>query len=552
MEFFMFTMTAVGSVPRSLSASTSAESWSKVLFPASTQVLTLQTLLIFLCAILITKTIQKQLLFAKLPPGPKGVPILGFVPYLTKNIHHQLNNLKNQFGSTYKLYFGSQLVVVLTDPKTIRNALKQDAFSSRPENHLIKTFLEGYGVVNANGELWKGQRRFLHMKLRQFGMKQMGSGRGQLEQKITAEVHNMIGSLASARNESTLDELLSAAISNVISSVTMSVRFDPSNADFKRFHANIEEGFRLFGLVAQVGIFPILRYLPSVTSTYEKIRQNKEEMHDFFRTIIKQHKESFDPEVTRDIVDAYLLEIYKAQQEGREAVLFNGKDPERQLCQIMGDLYSAGMETIKTTILWALIYMLHHTEVADKVREEMDEVVGRDRLPNLEDLPQLCYTEATIMEVLRMANTVGLGVIHSADRDTELDGFLIPKDTQIIPLSYAVHMSEEHWNNPQEFNPERFINEEGRVVKPEAFMPFGSGRRMCLGEVMARHEVFLLFTSLLHCFHFELPPGKSLPSLEPHHIGATICPEKFEINFVPRDELSQSLPEVETEVEVTR
>ena len=143
---FLFTMTAVGAVPATSTLEAGHLSIAD-LFPASTQFLTLQTCLIFASALLLTKTIQRQFSLGKLPlpPGPKGVPVLGFLPYLTKNIHIQLANLKHQFGPIYRLYFGSQLIVVLTEPKTIRKAFKQEAFEGKPDSLLLKTFLDGYG-----------------------------------------------------------------------------------------------------------------------------------------------------------------------------------------------------------------------------------------------------------------------------------------------------------------------------------------------------------------------------------------------------------------------
>ena len=89
---------------------------------------------------------------------------------------------------------------------------------------------------------------------------------------------------------------------------------------------------------------------------------------------------------------------------------------DRQMQQIIGDLFSAGMETVKTTLQWAVVFLLHHPEVAKTVQEELDQVVGRKRLPKLEDLPYLPYTESTLLEVLRRSSIVPLGTTHAATR----------------------------------------------------------------------------------------------------------------------------------------
>ena len=82
----------------------------------------------------------------------------------------------------------------------------------------------------------------------------------------------------------------------------------------------------------------------------------------------------------------------------------------------MGDLFSAGQETVKTTLQWGILWMLHNPEVQKKVQGELDVVVGRSRLPALDDLPFLPYTEATILEIIRRSNVVGLGTIHATTR----------------------------------------------------------------------------------------------------------------------------------------
>jgi len=139
-------------------------------------------------------------------------------------------------------------------------------------------------------------------------------------------------------------------------------------------------------------------------------------MAAFFQTTVDNHRKTFDPSNLRDLIDTYLMEIQTAKEEGREEALFEGKEHDRQMQQIIGDLFSAGMETIKTTLQWAIVFMLHHPQVARTVQEELDQVVGRNRLPKLEDLPFLPYTESTILEVLRRSSIVPLGTTHATTK----------------------------------------------------------------------------------------------------------------------------------------
>lgn len=211
-----------------------------------------------------------------------------------------------------------------------------------------------------------------------------------------------------------LNPVLAMPISNIICSILMSVKFKPDDARFKRFMDLIDEGFRLFGILTYVNFIPVMRYLPGLQATQKLLSRNRTEMAAFFQETIDEHRRTFDRGTIRDVVDAYLAEIEDATGEGK--TLFEGKDHDRQVQQIIGDIFTAGMETIKTTLQWAVVYMLHHPEAAEAVQEELDQVVGRNRLPTLEDMPYLPLTEATLLEVLRRSSIVPMGTTHATTR----------------------------------------------------------------------------------------------------------------------------------------
>merc|ERR1719192_2075265 len=212
--------------------------------------------------------------------------------------------------------------------------------------------------------------------------------------------------------------------------------------------------------------------------------------------------------------------------------VFDSMDPELQLEQIILDIFSAGVETLKTTLQWAILFMIHHPEIRRKVQAEISGVVEADRLPSMEDMAQLPYTRATLYEVMRRSTVVPMGTTHATDRTVEFEGHIIPKNTHVIPLLHGVHMDPEVWDQPEEFRPERFLTEEGKLHKPKHFMPFGAGQRMCLGDKLAEMELQLFFTSLLHVFDIE-NPSPDLPSLHDFTAGVTVAPHSFEVNFIP-------------------
>ena len=156
-------------------------------------------------------------------------------------------------------------------------------------------------------------------------------------------------------------------------------------------------------------------------------------------------------------------------------------------------------------------------------------VLFNRRLPSLDDLPNLPYTEAFILEVMRRVTAVPLGTPHSTSRTTKLNGHTIPKGTQVIPLIHAVHMDPTLWKDPEQFNPDRFLSQDGKsTVKPDFFIPFGIGRRVCLGDVLAKAELFLFFSSLLHVFNLRMPEGEPQPDLR-GMTGVTVTPQTFQV-----------------------
>ncbi|KAH0822593.1 hypothetical protein GEV33_000198 [Tenebrio molitor] len=418
--------------------------WNFLIEEFSTKVLA-----VFVAVLLSVRFLQMVREASALPPGPWGLPILGSLPFLKGDLHLHFRDLTHKYGSLISTRLGSQLIVVLSDYKMIRDAFRKEEFTGRPTTEFT-ALLDGYGVINTAGKLWKDQRRFLHDGLRHFGMSYIGSRKTQMEGRIMREVEEFLSVLTSKKdNPIDLNPILAVSLSNVICDILMSVRFSHNDERFKRFMFLIDEGFKLFSSLEASFFIPILKYMPGQRETRGKIAKNREEMGQFLQETIEEHRKSFDSSHLRDLLDTYLYEIQKANEEGTGHHLFEGKDHDRQMQQIMGDLFSAGMETIKSSLQWAVLFMLHHPEVMKAVQEEMDQVVGRRRLPKLEDLPYLPVTESTMLEVLRISSIVPMGTTHAPTRDLKLNGFYLPRHAQIVPLLHSVHMDPNLWNEPE-------------------------------------------------------------------------------------------------------
>ncbi|XP_064113185.1 cytochrome P450 2L1-like isoform X2 [Macrobrachium nipponense] len=181
----------------------------------------------------------------------------------------------------------------------------------------------------------------------------------------------------------------------------------------------------------------------------------------------------------------------------------------------LDDFFGAGSETTSSTIRWLIALLATHPEIQTKMQKEIDEVVPRDTLPSLQDKDRLPYTEAVILEVMRYASFIPIGIMHATTEEIQVGKYRLPKNTAIFASARSCHRNQKYFERPEEFYPEHFLDKEGKVImKKEGFLPFSLGRRQCLGESLARMELFIFATSLFQRFTASPPKGGSI-SLEP-------------------------------------
>ncbi|XP_039591741.1 cytochrome P450 2J2-like isoform X2 [Polypterus senegalus] len=397
-----------------------------------------------------------------------------------------------------------------------------DAILGRSEDPVFKRINKLYGVVLSSGYRWKQNRRFMLTTLRNFGV-----GKSSLEFSITEEFkHFQLAIQEEQGRPFDPHFLINNVVSNIICSIVFGRRFEYSDQRFQELLHLIYEALYLEGTIwAELyNAFPtIMKVLPGrhhvMFSDYDKVVE-------FLRTEIEEHKKHLDPEAPRDFIDCYLEEIEK-RKEDMEAEFH-----EENLSYCLLDLFVAGTETTSTTLRWALLYMMKYPDVQEKVQKEIDAILGRDQPPSMQDRNSLPYTNAVIHEIQRMADVIPLNQARQAIEDMSLGGHFIPKDTAVIINLNSVLFDEEEWEDPSTFKPEHFLDASGKFLRRDAFFVFSAGKRSCVGEPLARMELFLFFTSLLQKFTF-LPPEGLEPSLD-FQKGITRVPVSFKIRAIPR------------------
>ncbi|XP_051238654.1 cytochrome P450 2J6 [Dicentrarchus labrax] len=459
------------------------------------------------------------------PPGPLLLPIVGTILHLTlDNPLADLERLRKTYGNVYSLFFGSRPAVIVNGVKAMKEALVTNAkdFSGRPQDLFISKVSKNGGVVLADyGPRWKDHRRFALMTLRNFGM-----GKNSMEDRIHGELKYTIDTLEKSIGKSMSPQVMfHNASSNIICQVLFDRRYEYNDDFIKVVIQCFTENAKLVNgpWVMLYDSFPLVRNLPL---PFNKAIKNYETCQNLVHGLVAEHKKTKVTGEPRDFVDCYLDEIGKRSDDGSSF-------SEEQLIRYLLDLHFAGTDTTSNTLLTAFLYLTTKPHIQERCQEEIDRVLeGKDQA-SFEDRHQMHYMQAVIHEVQRVANTVPLSVFHCTTQDTELMGYSIPKGTLIIPNLTSLLSEEGQWKYPHEFNPENFLNEQGEFVKPEAFMPFSTGPRMCLGEGLARMELFLITVTLLRKFKFIWPEDAGEPDYTPVY-GVTLSPHPYRMKVQPR------------------
>ncbi|XP_070836479.1 cytochrome P450 2K1-like [Chaetodon trifascialis] len=459
----------------------------------------------------------------KEPPGPTPLPLLGNLLQVDlKRLDRSLFDLSKKYGPVFTVYFGLQKVVVLAGYRTVRQALVNHAeeFGDREVTPISYDVNKGHGIIFSNGDSWKEMRRFALTTLKDFGM-----GKRITEGIIIEECHYLIEELERHEGKAFNNtQAICYAASNVIAALMFGKRYEYGDPVLQTLVDKDHEVIHLFGTVPILiyNMFPWLGpFLQTRTDVTTIVRENKEDV----KNIIADLKETLNPEMHRCFADVFLTRKINVE----ESEIKDSHYHDENLVSSVLDLFAAGTDTTASTLQWGLLFMAKYPHIQDQVQEELSRVVG-SRQVRVEDRKNLPYTDAVIHESQRLANIVPMSLPHKTSQDITYHGYFIKEGTTVFPLLTSVLYDESEWESPHSFNPSHFLDEEGKFIRREAFMPFSAGRRMCLGESLAKMELFLFFASLLQRFHFTPPPGVTEEELDlSPSVGFTLSPSPHEL-----------------------
>uniref|UniRef100_A0A8C5WPF2 Cytochrome P450 n=1 Tax=Laticauda laticaudata TaxID=8630 RepID=A0A8C5WPF2_LATLA len=428
-------------------------------------------IILFIVFLLIFWVFRFQQERARFPPGPTPWFFLGNL--LQKDalpLYKTYPKLAKKYGPVFTIWLGPKPLVVVCGYEAVKDALitHSEEFGGRsPVPILDESFF-----LN---ERWKILRRFTLTTLRNFGM-----GKKSMAERMSEEAHCLVEKISSFEGQPfDVIPTIAAAVSNVMCAVIFGKRF---SYDDKIFTETLEilKGF--------IGFFLSAPGMVSVTDCTK--------ICDYIRTRVDSHKKTLDPDNPRDFIDCFLIKLEKEQNSNVICM--------EDLVMTVFELLIAGTDSTANAISYGIILLARFPEIQAKMQQEIDDVVGPNRQPTMEDKVKLSYTNAFAHEMLRFQPGSSENFPRTTTQNVIFKGHFIPQGTTVLPLWASVHFDPLCWDNPRTFDPAHFLNKNGEFQKKDAYLPFSAGKRVCPGESLANMEIFISVTSLLQNFTFEL------------------------------------------------
>ncbi|XP_070287892.1 cytochrome P450 2E1 isoform X1 [Myotis yumanensis] len=485
-------------------------------------------LLVWVTALLCAFLWKQMYSSRKLPPGPFPLPIIGNVLQLElKNIPKSFTRLAERFGPVFTLYLGSNRVVVLHGYQAVREVLLQhkNEFSGRGEYHVYRAH-KHQGITFNNGPTWKETRRSALTILRDFGMGKEGN-----EARIQREIPFLLDALRKT-NGQPFDPtfVVGSAPCNVIADILFHKRFDYEDRTSLRLQTLFNENLYLISTpwLLLHNSFP--SFLNCLPGSHRKVMKNVSELKDYALARLKEHQQSLAPSCPRDFTDCLLMEMEKEKYKAEPGYNLDN------IAATVADLFFAGTVTTSATLKYGLLVLMKHPEVEEKLHEEIDRVIGPNRIPSIKDKLEMPYMDAVVHEIQRFTNLLPSNLNHEATQDTVFRGYVIPKGTVLIPTLDSLLFDKQEFPDPDKFKPEHFLDEKGKFKYSDYFKAFSAGKRVCVGEGLARMELFLFFTTILQHFNLKSLVDPKDIDLTPIVNGFASIPPDYKLCLLPRSQ----------------
>ncbi|CAA7403630.1 unnamed protein product [Spirodela intermedia] len=449
-----------------------------------------------------------------LPPGPRGLPLLGSLPFLRSDLHVYFAELARTYGPVMSLRLGAKLCVVLSSPEAVKEALRdQDVVFANRDVPMVG-FVYSYGGKNLAwapyGPHWRMLRKVSAREL--FNPATIDS----LSIPRQDEIRRMVEEIRRKAGQSVnLRELVFAVTMKLIAVMlwggSLPQKGEEGDAVWREIGNAVDKIVSMSAVPNISDFYPALAWL-DLQGLVRRMRRLCSVLDHILNSIIEERlmmMESCregDPAAAVDKKNRDFLQVLLD--------LVQNPDPQGPMTMehtkaLLLDLVAGGMDTMSTTVEWAMAELLNDPERMRTAQHEIAAVVGKGSAVEEVHLPRLRYLDAVVRETLRLHPVVPLFPRCPSSTCT-VGGFRIPEGTNVLVNVWEIHRDPRIWEDASKFKPERFLSEAGRVDysgKTFRYLPFGTGRRICPGILLGERMVMFILASLLHSADWALPEG---------------------------------------------
>ncbi|KAJ0716378.1 putative cytochrome P450 [Helianthus annuus] len=438
----------------------------------------------------------------RLPPGPYGLPVFGYLPFLSNHLHERFTEISHRYGPIFSLRLGSKFHVVVNsvDLAKVMTRELDRTFANRSPPVAALTIT--YGALDIawsnNNVYWRNMRKLLVSQVLSNANLDACQGFRTTEvRKTISNVYARMGTPVDV-NEIAFDTELK---------VVTSMLWGRSSISGDFFDGFREVEFKIIALLTAPNIsdfIPVLSWfdLQGRNREMQKLREHLDRIldsiiEDRIETNSRKTEDAAEDDERKDFLQIMLeLKDQKDASTSFDIV---------QMKALLFDILTASTDTTSTMVEWVMAEILNNPGVKTKIHEELTEVVGMDIVEE-SHLHKLKYLDAVVKETFRVHPPLPLLIQRSPDETCMVGGYTIPKGSIVYINAWAIQHDPKNWTNPLEFKPGRFLNGKwdysGTNMK---FLPFGSGRRICPGVPLGEKMLMYILASLLHSFEWILP-----------------------------------------------
>ena len=463
-----------------------------------------------------------------MPPGPRGLPVVGSLLSVQRNPHIKFNDIARKYGDVCMIRLGSTPAIIISHPEIVREAFSKPEFSDKYAGPLMEEFTAGRSDIafSRYDDSWRRLQRYANRSI-------LSHSRVPQIVKLYLEpimdmYLDILGEAADSGEIVNPYDILFPIGARAVTDIIFGVFGYAQDEGIAKGITAVQD--TLDWALAKVSLPSIYNHFPiALLLVAPQARRARSQFKAMSQTV------DFDSYKDHPLFDldnpTCLLEVMLADER-------SGEIDMTDLKALVGDLIFGGIDTTTKTMTWFLLTLVNRPEVQDRIFEELEsaDVDGRREL-GVEDMSKLPYTHAALMELMRLRPIFPFGIPHLAAKTEELAGYTIPEGAAVASNTYGIHRDERFWDAPLEYRPERFLPQADGSPSPNmlnpAYLPFGTGRRACPGQNLGLSMLWLQTVRLLHNFRFS-PPDKVKWIPEEEVYMLTLAPKPYTVKLTRR------------------